>query len=100
MPMSGDFKEIELCLSKLEEVCQSGDLDSAQKLIMQLDDAVRCTLSSEQLQASPQAQQLATNTYEQINRLSQKLIQNKQAVAKELSQYLGNKKKINTYKNT
>lgn len=100
MPMSVNFQEIELCLSKLGKVCQSGELNSAQKLFVQLDEKIRYTLTPELLSTSPQAQQAALNIYEQLNQLSIQLTQNKKVVAKELTQYLGNKKKINTYKNT
>lgn len=97
--MSAELAHIEATLNKLDAACQAGELEEAQCLFIQIDKQLRTTLTADVLADSEQAQQSALVIFNQIQSIMSQLQQEKSAVAKELSQVIGNKKKIKAYKN-
>jgi hypothetical protein len=98
--MSVDFAQIEATLNELDVACQAGELEEAQRLFKQADAQIRATLTREILAESEQCQRSAANIYHHIQELTTQLHLNRTSVAKELSQFVGNQKKIKAYKNT
>ncbi|QAA00103.1 hypothetical protein ELR70_18930 [Pseudoalteromonas sp. R3] len=98
--MSVDFAQIEATLNELDVACQAGELEEAQRLFKQADAQIRATLTREILAESELCQRSAANIYHHIQELTTQLHLNRTSVAKELSQFVGNQKKIKAYKNT
>ncbi|WP_046003942.1 hypothetical protein [Pseudoalteromonas rubra] len=98
--MSVSFTEIEASLEAVDAACQAGELEEAQRLFKHFDEQLRATLTQEMLAESQATQQAAISLFNHIQTLSGALQQSKVSVAKELSQFVGNQKKIKAYKNT
>lgn len=99
MPMSAEFAQIEAVLDKLDASCKSGELKESQYLFNELDTLIKSTVTTELLESSEQAQKSAINIFNHIQSLKSQLQQEKNSVAKELSQAVGNHKKIKAYTN-
>ncbi|WP_021032941.1 hypothetical protein [Pseudoalteromonas rubra] len=100
MLMSVNFSDIEASLEAVDAACQAGELEEAQRLFKQFDEQLRSTLTNDMLAESETIQQAALALFNHIQTLTATLQQNKTTVAKELSQFVGNQKKIKAYKST
>ncbi|MDK1285598.1 hypothetical protein [Pseudoalteromonas umbrosa] len=96
--MLAELTELDDHVKKLEAHCQAGELESAEEALTKVDFTLKRIFSSDDLDLSTEQVEHLKSCYENISAISDKLRQQKGDVTSQLSQHIGNKKKINVYK--
>jgi hypothetical protein len=93
-----ELNRIDSSLRELEGLIVDENLVQAEKLLKELSDKIRILFNSISIENSAEAQQSALLIYNTLSLLIEKVLAEKQKVAKSLSGHISNKKKINAYK--
>lgn len=98
MQMSAELAKLEDHIEELEAHCQAGELESAEKVLTNLDLSLKKIFTSDDINLTQEQVAHLQNCYANISAINDRLRQQKGDVTTQLSRHLGNKKKINAYK--
>ncbi|MCG7537118.1 hypothetical protein [Pseudoalteromonas sp. OOF1S-7] len=85
-------------LALLKQHSEDDNFDSAVKCAAEIDTAIKQIVVSEEIPESGRL--VLVELYNELNELLGHLVQKKKETASLLSKHIGNKKKLNLYKNT